>query len=206
MAGEWKNRGIFCIETVWFGNEDRTSIRPMLEFLESAYTQVPFIHGDAVSLDEFKYHLVRWMVTEPSEYPILYLGYHGESGNISLIDDQVSYDFETKIEFGEISQFLAGKCKNRVVHFASCGTLDVSTKEAESFLEETGASSVSGYRDDVNWIESMAFELLFLERMQRSGRKSLTPKVMKKCRDDITQMSPDSELSKHLGFNMWVAE
>lgn len=179
----------------------------MLEFLESAYTQVPFIYRDAVSKDEFTYHLDRWIETKPSEYPILYLGYHGDAGNIFLREDEVSFNLDTKIEFGQISEFLAGVCKNRVVHFASCGTLDVSPEEAEDFLKETRASSVSGYaEDEVDWIEAMAFELLFLRRMQRGGGKSLTPTVMKKCRDDISQTSPYAELSEHLGFNIWVAE
>ena len=152
MASEWKNRGIFCIETVWYGERDQTSVRPMLELLERAYTDVPFVYRDAVSKDEFKYHIISWLELSAKEYPILYLGYHGDdSANIFLVEDGKTYDFETRISFLDFGELLEGQCKGRVIHFSSCGTLNVSERCAKDFLKTTGASSVSGYKKEVDW-------------------------------------------------------
>ena len=206
MANEWKKRGIFCVETVWYGDRDQTSVRPMLELLGRAYTEVPFIYRNAVSKDEFKYHITSWLDLPAREYPILYLGYHGDAAaNIFLVDDDKTHDFETRISFSDFGGFLQEQCKDRVVHFSSCGTLKVSTRCARNFLDITGARSVSGYDKVVDWMESIAFELLFLARMQKGGQLTLTSNVMNNCRNDVMNKSPYKEFRKHLGFNIWIS-
>ena len=54
-------------------------------------------------------------------------------------------------------------------------------------------------------MESMAFELLFLVRMQKGGQRTLTPNVMSNCRSDMMNKLPYKALRKHLGFNLWIA-
>lgn len=104
-------RGIFCLETIWFDTDDSTSIRPALEMLKASYLKTRFIHRNAVTKDEFFFHIERWIELEASEYPILYLGYHGEEGNISLVDNDERYDDENRIELDQISQRLKGNAK-----------------------------------------------------------------------------------------------
>ena len=66
-------RGIFCIETVWYGDKDRTSCRPMLQLLEDLH-KVPYICRDAMTEEELLYYLTTWKEMK-KEYPILYLGF-----------------------------------------------------------------------------------------------------------------------------------
>ena len=81
---EPKHRGVFCIETVWYASEDHTSMRPMLELLRDGYLSTPFVHRTAVTKDEFSFYVEEWLSLKAQEYPVLYLGYHGEGGSIDL--------------------------------------------------------------------------------------------------------------------------
>ena len=64
------------------------------------------------------------------------------------------------------SERLDGGCRGRVVHLGSCGTVDVHGRELKKFLGRTGALAVCGFREDVDWLESAAFDMLVLGRLQ----------------------------------------
>ena len=74
----------------------------------------------------------------------------------------------------------------------------------KGFREQIGASAVSGYDDDVNWIESAAFELMYLHELQYHRKKPLTPDVAMDAKKNLDEM-PYSVMAKHLGFCMDVA-
>ena len=196
-------RGIFCIETVWLEDADQTSVRPILQFLKDSYLEVPFIHRTALTMEEFVFQLERWTELAVPEYPILYLGYHGDAGNISLAQ---GYDgILNQVTFEAMCDQLVNMCINRVVHFSSCCTLDLETQTARDFLDQTGASAVSGYTMEVDWMQSLAFDLMYLERMQFGGMLNLTPNVMLGCRTDLMRERPYVSLRRHLGFKLHVA-
>ena len=209
-------RGVFCIETIWYGTEDHTSMRPVLELLRDGQLRVPFVHRTAITKDEFTFYLTEWLSLDSRKYPILYLGYHGEKGYIDL--GGKGYMDETVLGLHDVGGRLAdGRgCKNRVVHFASCSTLDVDEEDIEGFLEETGASSISGYSETVDWVEAAMFDMLYLKEMQSGGGIALTPVVMRSIRDGNNQRwgllernsrfgeSPYYDLAKHLGFRVEV--
>ena len=217
MAGATKHRGVFCIETVWYETEDHTSMRPVLELLRDGYLRVPFVHRTAVTKDEFTFYVMEWLSLDAREYPILYLGYHGERGSIDL--GGKGYMDETELGFHDVGVRLAdgGGCKNRVVHFASCSTLDVEDEDVEVFLEGTGASAVSGYSETVDWVAAATFDMLYLKEMQSGGATALTPVVMGSIRDGNASRwglleknsrfgeSPYHDLAKYLGFRLEVA-
>ena len=192
-----KGRGIYCIETVWFGARDTTSVRPMLQFLESSYLQVPFIHRTAQTKEEFQLNLNRWLELRPSAFPILYLGYHGQRGGVEFEDEN-----ESKMTFNSVGKRLSKRCNFRLVHFASCNTLNLHGNATRKFLEETKASAVSGYTESVDWTESMVFDLLLLESLQFGGNKQLTSGVVRSCRDGLTKKPAYRELSESLGFRL----
>ena len=193
-------RGVFCIETVWLEDRDQTSVRPMLQFLRDFHLQVPFIHRTALTMKELNFNLERWLeIEQEPEYPILYLSFHGRVGQLELEDD-------SRIGFGDVGAYLAERCENRVVHFASCGTLNLDTAEAHNFLQETGASAVSGYAEPcVDWIQSMALDLMYLELMQYDDDQELTPYIMQNCRVTLMNERPYVGLRRHLRFKLHVA-
>ena len=220
MADTKRVRGIFCIETVWFGGEDKTSMRPMLQWLHDVY-DTPFLHRDAISRGEFFTYLDMWgdmkagAAKDENQYPILILAYHGDAGGICLTDDPEGVDTDDEAEssfvkLDEIRDFLYGKCKNKIIHSASCATINVSNTEIGEFLEKTGASAVSGYAEEVDWTWSMAFDLLYLEAVQCAninGIKYLSPKLMKYVSDYLKNDSwekpyPYDAVRKRLGFDI----
>ena len=196
-----KRRGIYCIETVWFGTKDQTSVRPMLQLLESSFLQVPFIHRTAQTKREFQLNLRKWLELRPSEFPILYLGYHGRPGKVEFEDENGS-----EMTFNSVGERLSklGRCNYRLIHFASCSTLNLSDNAAEQFLNKTDASAVSGYMKDVDWMESMALDLLLLESLQFGGNKQITSDVVKSCRDGLTKNPAYLAFSKSLGFTLAI--
>ena len=192
-----KRRGVYCIETVWFGTKDQTSVRPMLQLLNSSFLRVPFVHRTAQTKNEFKINLKKWLQLRPSEFPILYLSYHGKKGRIEFPDENGS-----EMTFNSVGRSLAGKCKFRVVHFASCSTLNLSGDAAQQFLRSTKASAVSGYRKDIDWMESMALDLLLLESLQFGGKKLITSDVAKSCRGNLMRSLAYRALRKSLKFEL----
>ena len=182
MPNGAKQRGVFCIETVWYGSGDKTSMRPILEAMQDGYLRIPFVHRTAVTPDELKYNLEEWKSLEARQYPILYLGYHGEAGQIVL--GKQDFWGKSDISLEQLAEGLGrGQCANRIVHFGSCLTLDVEDERVGSFLEHTGVSAVSGYQSEVDWTESVAFDMLYIKMMQFGGGAALTPTVMASIRE-----------------------
>ena len=211
-------RGIFCIETVWFGDTDKTSMRPALQYQHDVYG-TPFLHRDAITRKEFFRYLGMWgemkcgRVGEGEQYPILILAYHGDTGGISLTDQPAEKGESSKVDLQCIAQSLREKCKNKVVHFGSCSTINDSNGAIVSFLEVTGASAVSGYAKDVDWTWSMAFDLLYLQAIQEVDHKYLTPHCMKKVDHYLTNKRwedlgeepyPYDAVREQLGFDIRV--
>ena len=213
MAKGWELRGIFCIETIWFGDTDKTSMRPALQYQHDVYG-TPFLHRDAITREEFFRYFDMWgkmkcgEAGEDEQYPILILAYHGDTGGILLTDQP-----ESRVDLQCIAQSLRGKCRNKVIHFGSCSTINDSNGAICEFLEVTCASAVSGYENDVDWTWSMAFDLLYLQAIQAVDHKYLTPECMKEVDHYLTNKRwedlgeepyPYDAVREQLGFNIRV--
>ena len=101
-----------------------------------------------------------------SNYPILYLAFHGEPGKIHLSKRK-------KRSLEDIASIISGSCANRVIIFSSCSVLRANQKFISEFLKKTGALAVIGYKSNVDWIRSVALDLLLIETLQNyefSGR------------------------------------
>ena len=190
-------RGIFCIETVWYGDKDRTSCRPMLQLLEDLH-KVPYICRDAMTEEELLYYLTTWEKMK-KEYPILYLGFHGTEGGIWL---ETAANGSNSVEYEAIGKKLEGSCRDCLVHFASCGSM--ANVELDVFLDQTNASAVSGYTKDVGFEDSIALELIYFAELQYHYRPPLTPTVARTAKSNIME-GPYKMLSDHLGFIMHCA-
>ena len=221
MENKPQRRGIFCIETVWYESEDMTSVRPMLEMLQKCFLKVPFIHRTAVTRGAFVHHLLEWLKCKAKsskgelKYPILYLCYHGESEVLKFEGSYLPKD--TDLTLAAICKILCesgyGDCKDSLVHFASCSTLNVKGAHIDSLVARTKASAISGYDRGIDWIDSAAFELNYLRRLQFGGGKSLTKNVMNNVKNGTKNWpklmgkkgeGPFVDLGKELGFQLHV--
>lgn len=193
-------KGIFCLEGDWWGQLDKpSSIRPALELLNAWEPyRIPFVHRDVATRAEFESYVRKWCQKGSSRYPILNLAFHGTPGHLYLGDGRIR---ENRVCLDELAELLAGRCTRRIIHFGSCGTVQVNGHALNRFLRTSGALAVCGYREDVEWLQSSAFELLVFGAMQRN---SLTRSGAAAMKRRIEHES--GRLAKTLGFRMVVRQ
>lgn len=155
-----KPKGVFCLEGYWYGDHrDRTSVSPILELVHR-YRGVKYLHHKCCTVEEFEYSIKRWKTKSfHSQYPILYLGFHGVSNHILI--------GKSKLTLPELSEILGDSCEKTVIHFGSCSTLDIDRRHIKRFMAETKTIAIMGYKEDVDWLESTAFELKIMAALQR---------------------------------------
>lgn len=164
--GRSKPKGVFCLEGDWDGDlRSTTTVAPVLQLLErSHWPSVPHIRRDVGTKEEFNYYLQKWTQRRYAKYPILYLGFHGGAGELYVGDQRsgpVTLDY--------LEERLHGQCKGRVIHFGSCGTMSLHGKRLNRFIERTGALAACGYKIDVDWMLTAAFEIVLLGSFQRNA-------------------------------------
>lgn len=172
-------KGIFCLEGLWDLNlKNRSSVLPMLELLESR-ERIPHIHRDCATAGEIEFFIKRWTQATYVRYPILYFAFHGTPGAI-----YVGQNDEMSLE-----QLAAcfPRHKKSIVIFGSCSTVAVRKPRLTKFLAQTGAIAVCGYKTDVDWLPSAAFELLLLHAIQQNefsgkGIKAIVRKATNEAR------------------------
>lgn len=133
------NKFIFCLEAV----DDieiaaTTDVLPNLEQLafthgiDSIYKTCDTIEGLEDSLNALRYDDHHF-----KNYDIIYLVVPGEPNNICLNDYYYSLE--------EIAEVFEGRLSGKILHFANAKVLDLTSEEAQYFLDVTGARAISGY-------------------------------------------------------------
>lgn len=194
--------GICCIEVKW--EDARVSVIPALRTL-SAVHQIPEVKGKKVSTsDEFAKWLAKW--TElPNDYGILYISSHGFPGGVTLHDDEA---FRANVRLPQIADALEETeedNENCIIHFGSCSTHRTNPRDFEDFRSRTGFEAVSGYRHDVDWIKSFAFDLLYLDQLVRDAPRKLTAEHMESLRYDLRERAWYA-LGDALGFDIHTGQ
>jgi hypothetical protein len=192
-----KPKGVFCLEGSWFGSADRSSVEPVLALLERLDgVHVPYVRRDAITREEFFRYIDIWRQSGLRRYPVLYLGFHGERGQLVVGDGRHR---KSKVSLDALEEALEDKAYGRLIHFGSCSTLALHGRRLNRFLARTGALAVMGYRGEIQWVESMAFELLLLGMLQkcsmtRSGMRRLDGLIKKEAR----------QLARRLNFRLQI--
>jgi hypothetical protein len=183
--------GVLCLETTEWDPDrpaNRMSSRPLLALLERDEA-VLAIYRDIATRAELGHYLERWRTTRRGNLrrcSFLYLPFHGSEnpGGIDVEDGEVTIAW--------IGNQLKGRCAGTHVHFSSCGTLDLDARRIEAFRTRIGAAVVTGYTEDVGWLDSAAVDLMLMSRLQRHrGRVDL---ALRGLRDDA------DHLLNRLGF------
>lgn len=160
-----RHHGVFCLEGDWWDVKHKTTIEPTLTLLKtSGAFSFDYIHRDVGVVAELEYYLSKWVQSALVRYPILYLAFHGIPGHILVGDARRR---EGQVTFDWLEERLEGKCRGKLIHFGSCGTLAVNGHRINRFLRNTGALAVCGYQTDIDWFETAAFEIMLLAELQR---------------------------------------
>jgi len=155
--------GIFCLEGEWSINlAERISVEPSLELLERLKV-AKYLHRDYATKGELEYYLSRHRQARYSSYKVLFFAAHGAPGCISL-------DRRESVRLDELAAMIGPSCDGKVIYFGSCSILKVLDEQITEFAKQTRARAIVGYRKDVDWLDSAAFEIVLLDAMIRGTR------------------------------------
>jgi hypothetical protein len=154
------------LETDWWNDFNSSStVKPVLKLLsQGVRVQVPFVHRDIGTREEFEHYCRKWRQSSCSKYPILYLAFHGEPGCILVGDGRRS---DHKVTLDELADLLGSGLNGRMVHFGSCATLALDARHIQRFLKKTGIVAAAGYREWIDWLYSSVFDVIFMETVLR---------------------------------------
>jgi hypothetical protein len=189
-------KGIFCLEGEWSEDlKDQSSVEHTLILLSKMLPyHTPYIHRNVATRAEFDHYVAKWCQAKYAAYPILYLAFHGTEGTIQFGDLRKA---ENVVTLDELERSLEGRCRGRIIYFSSCDTMGEHGNRLRSFLRRTDALAVCGYRRYVDWLTSMAFDLLFLRQAQYNaftlaGARAIARRVKEEA----------AGLASRLGFHM----
>ncbi|MCB9211525.1 MAG: hypothetical protein H6609_19345 [Ignavibacteriales bacterium] len=152
-------KGIYCLEGIWDENlSNKRSVHPILDLLKSN-SNIPYIYRDVATKEEFVFFINKFKQKKYSNYSILYLAFHGEENKILASN-------KSEINLEDLADILSNSCRRKIIFFGSCRTLNIDKRLLKKFLKETGALAVCGYKSEVDWLVSTAFELLLIDLLQ----------------------------------------
>jgi hypothetical protein len=174
MEGKWSPRVT-----------DVRSVTPILEALEQAGRARSATHHlhDA---DDLKVAFRRWGQKQHAGFNIGYVALHGSPGAVHV--------GRSKVDLFELGQDLPRKkLKSKVLHFDSCSVMDLAPKDRKELRAAMGVKVLTGFTEEVEWFESMAFELLLFDTFTWYKRSDAAESYIKKNH---------SQMAKRLGFVM----
>lgn len=160
---------IYCIEGVhnWDKAHEEPSANSMIAQVKNLGSEYWKYHTlrSCATLQELEYRLKYEWPKSCSKGSVLYFNTHGSPGLITLAEED---GYKQVIGLDTLKHWV--DCTGCHVHFGGCAIFGCDPKILNSFLEQTNASSISGYAaDDINWLdrerpglacESMLFDLL----------------------------------------------
>ncbi|MFL9845288.1 DUF6642 family protein [Flavobacterium rhizosphaerae] len=145
---------IFCLEAVAdveaegqgivFKNLEKLAFE---QGIGSIYKMCDSIEGLEDSLNALLYNDHNF-----KNYEIIYLVMPGEKNNIRISGYYYSLE--------EIAELFVGRLKGKVLHFSNTKVLDLTSDEAQYFLDVTGAKAISGY-GETSHIASISLDRIF---------------------------------------------
>jgi hypothetical protein len=149
------NSKLYCLEGVQnIEEENQSIILPSLEKLAIQYG-ITNVYQTCDSIEGLEESLSTLLHEDRNfnDYEIIYLVFEGKGNQITI--DQYNYSLE------EIAEFFEGKLAGKLVHFANTMQLDLNQETAQYFLDVTGASAVSGYKNNVPLLSTVLDNLFF---------------------------------------------
>jgi hypothetical protein len=163
-------RKLVCLETYWGDHRGRlfhdTSVLPFLQALGSRFDPpLRIAHRFVESVAQLSSYLqypngLCWSDSEVFDVPVFYLSFHGSPATIRSSLAQVGARL-----LCESFQGWGGKYDN-LVYFGACSVFAGAEGQqfARDFLAASRCRALLGYTTDIDWMDSMMTDLLFLRR------------------------------------------
>ena len=152
------SKHIYCLEGNWTKNpRSNQSIKPILELLNTSLG-VKYIYRKCNKKDELVEFLRQYTFKRYQNYTILYLAFHGRKNQIWVGKEHITLN--------EIANVLEGKLTGKIIHFGTCLTLGTTENKITDFINKTECLFISGFKKSIDYIESTAFDLIYLGLLQ----------------------------------------
>ena len=163
-------RKLVCLETYWSDHGARAfsseSVQPFFQGLATQFDPALRIaHRFVESPNQLAAYTRRaggllWNDPEVFDAPVYYLSFHGAPGTVRTALARLGPARLCKAFEGW------GASYDNLVYFAACSVLAGASgrRFSEQFLDRSGCRAIVGYQTDVDWMESMLTDLLFLRR------------------------------------------
>jgi len=128
----------------------------------------------------------RWGQRQHNGFNIGYIALHGSPSTVHVGRKAVDlYELGEKLPRATLAK--------KALHFGSCSVLDLNRREQQALRKALGVKVVTGFTNDVEWIESLAFELLLFDALTWYAYPSAAENYIKKTH---------SAFAKRVGFVM----
>lgn len=186
---------IFSIESDWENSaKKQSSILPMLQCINGIYPNIKYIFRTANTKEEFLYCLKKFKQISKSngDFCSLFLSGHGEPGQMYFGKEVL-----TLSDLADLSAEVGPRLfDGHLVHFDACSVLKDSEKDAKRFINSTGAALATGFTTDVDFIESLALEMLYIDNLTKYKRPVIAYKNIKKLYFELCQRTGFIEIRK----------
>ncbi len=195
-------RKLVCLEGDWNNDElfDRTTVQPFLDCLAQlggplGSLAVAHRHVEGVESLLRLTTSTLWKDSAVWDCPVYYLAFHGRKGRLSFAHNEAGVGVLRKAfdGFGAYPHLL---------YFGACSTLggESGRRLAASLLEHAGSRAIVGYTREVDWLDSMVVDLIFLRRFYADPAPW---KNMRRLYEDFLRAMP---LAVELGFTLFLPE
>jgi hypothetical protein len=153
---------IFSIESDWEGSaKKQSSILPMLQCISGIYPSIKHIFRTANTKDELSYCLGKFKQVSRTngDFCAVFFSGHGSPGQVFLGQKPLTLQELAEVA-SEVEEKLFDGC---LVHFDACSVVKDSEETVKDFMKSTGAALVTGFACDMDFIESFALEMIFID-------------------------------------------
>ena len=199
-------RKIVCLETYWSDHKvhvfQNTSVRPFLDAL-SVHFDPPLriAHRFVSSAAQLSSYTgfpdgLLWRDPEVFDTPFYYLSFHGSPGRLRSTMQRIG----ARALCSAFKQW-GGQYPN-MVNFGACSVFAGRTgrKFARDFLAASACRGTLGYTTDIDWIDSMIIDMLFIRRF------FLDPDPWANLRQIHQSVLDDFAPARALGYVLYTPE
>ena len=197
-----------CVES-FTASED--SFGPTLKLLSNQLDFSTLKMRTVETRRELTKAIEEWGNRDDWKYPVLWMSGHGTQDGFYVNDPtgpgHSRLDLGTLTDIAIHSVHSAYRWSGYLIHFAACSTLSGHDDAVRDILDKSGLAGISGYSKVVEWIPSLAFEMLYMwflqeAMMHSNSEEGIDEGILDECRNRLLDSRMCSGLIDHLGFRI----
>lgn len=176
--------GLWVMEGKWSSRvTDVRSVTPILDALEQA-GRARSATSHVNDADDLSRSMLRWGQKQHAGFNIGYVALHGSPGAVHV--------GRTEIDLFDLGRGIPNRTlRSKVLHFGSCSVMDLRPADRRALRAALGVKVLTGFTEEVEWFESMAFELLLFDTFTWYKRSDAAEAYIKKNH---------GQMARRLGF------